>query len=135
MLAQITQVPDSPGALWILGAAVAIGGPAMIGLMGLSMRSVSKVNKEASNDSSRLIDKLFAAVDAITTRSQEGIDRLSEKFEASITRICDVHEKALGGVEREIRNLRKDSSAKLDAIPMKLDLIHQDIRQQRDNHT
>lgn len=97
----------------------------MIGLMGLSMRSVSKVNKEASNDSSRLIDKLFAAVETITVRSQEAMDRLGSKFEASITKICDIHEKALGGVEREIRNFKKESSAKLDAI-------HQDLRQQRD---
>lgn len=126
MLAQITQtIPDNPTALWILGFAVAIGGPAMIGLMGLSMRSVSKVNKEASNDSSRLIDKLFAAVETMSVRSQEAIDKLGAKFEASITRICDMHEKVAGGIEREIRNFKKESSAKLEAI-------HQDLRQQRD---
>ncbi len=121
MLAQNIAIPDNPTILWILAAAIVIGG----GLMAVSVRSAFKMCRDSFNETSMLVGKVFVVCDTLSVRHKESLDSLGDKFQASFDRICDTHERAWASVAKEVKNFRKDSSDKLEAI-------HQDIKNYRE---
>ncbi len=117
MFAQSITIPDNPTVVWILAAAVLIGGV----LMSISVRSAFKMAKDSANETSILVGKVFVVCDTLSVRHAESLDSLGNKFQTSFDRICDTHERAWANVAKEVKNFRKDSTDKLEAI-------HQDIR-------
>lgn len=112
MLAESIAIPDNPTIVWVLASAIAIGGT----LMALSIRSAFKMAKESSADTSRLVDKVFAAVESVSIRNQEALQALGVTLGASMQRICDTHEKAFDAIGKEIKDFRKDASKRLADI-------------------
>lgn len=121
MLAQTISIPDNPTVVWILAAAVLIGGV----LMSISVRSAFKMARDSFNETSILVGKVFVVCDTLSVRHQESLDSLGNKFQSSFDRICETHERAWSNVAKEVKNFRKDSSDKLEAI-------HQDIKTYRE---
>jgi hypothetical protein len=121
MLAQ-TSIPENPTLIFFFCLSVAVGGPAMIGLMGLSMRSVSRTAKEATENSNQAVGRFIQFCDMIGTKFQDQLEHIGNQNETNINRICKTHEKVGDGIVREMRETRLE-------VLKRLDQIHNDIRQ------
>lgn len=123
MLAQNIAIPENPTLIFFFCLSVAIGGPAMIGLMGLSMRSLSRASKEAIDNSNAALGKFIDFCKETGAQYQSQLALIGAQNEANITRICRTHEKVGDGIMKELRETRHELSKQLN-------LIHSDIKRE-----
>lgn len=122
MLAQTVSIPENPTLIFFFCLSIAVGGPAMIGLMALSMKSQSKAHKEASDNSNTALGRFIDFCKETLQQYQSNLSAIGAQNEANISRICKTHEKVGDGIIRELRETRGELSRQLNQI-------HIDIKQ------
>jgi len=124
VIAQLDLIPANPTLLWILAAAIVIGGVAM----GRSLSRGFKVVETNQADTRSAVQTLMGHFEKTTNQLCETNNKQQQTFERTLDRVCDTHHETAKVIANSLDNLRTEIVKHSERVEIKLGDIHAELK-------